>query len=306
MLTDHGHQDGELHPFLEIDMKFFPKSCYVGLIVVLLFAMSAGSLAQVIEAKVTTDLRTLPLERQQKLRDFADKVTHYLNAYRWTDDPWKTTVVVEMQIILEDMSTSAEERYKGQLLTHNTYDCQFFDKRWRFAYQSGDLLSHDENAMNPFTSMLDFYVYLVLGMEFDKWSTLGGTVYFEKARQIAEQAKFGLGRYIEGWDRRQELANFLLSDLHKPFREMVDYYFYGLSFVKEDNAKARQFCAQAVTMLDRILTNNPENEYAKKFIDAHYIEMVEIFRRAKDQEPLRTLMVIDAAHAQLYRDILDK
>jgi len=254
---------------------------------------------------VTTDLRTLPLERQQKLRDFAEKVEQYLNSYAWTDDPWKTTVSLDMQLILEDMSTGAEERYRGQLLTHNNYDCQFFDKRWRFAYQSGDPLLHDDTATNPFTNMLDFYVYLILGAEFDKWGTLGGTVYYEKARHIAEQSKFGLGRFIEGWDRRLDLVNYLLSDKHRPFREMVDFYFYGLSLVKEDNAKARKYVATAITMLDKIISNDPENEYAKKFLDAHYIELVEIFRRAQDQTTLRTLMVLDPTHAQIYRDLLE-
>lgn len=292
---------------MESHMRYAPDKLFiVCCIVASTLILNANVSGQRIEGKVTTDLRTLPLDRQQKLIDFADKVTHYLNAYKWNDDPWKTVVNLEMQLILEDMSTGAEERYKGQLLVNNKYDYQYFDKRWRFAYQSGDQLQHDESAMNSFTSMIDFYTYLVLGVEFDKWSTLGGSIHFEKARHIAEQAKFGLGRYIEGWDRRLELINFLLSDEHKPYREMVDYYFYGLSLVKDDNVKARKYCAQAISMLDKIITNNPDNEYTKKFIDAHYIEMVEIFRYAKDKEPLRTLLVIDPAHAQIYRDILEQ
>src|SRR5690606_30817233 len=123
--------------------------------------------------------------------------------------------------ILEDMSTSAEERYRGQIVMSNKYDMQLSDKRWRFAYQSTDMLNHDESTLNSFTIMLDYFVYVFLGMEFDKWATLGGTEYFQKAKTIAEQAKFGLGRYIEGWDRRVEQITYLTSDQHVPFREMV-------------------------------------------------------------------------------------
>ncbi len=272
----------------------------------LLMFSATRAMAQRVEAVVTTDLRTLPLDRQEKLRDFAGKVEHYLNAFNWTNDPWNTVVYIDMQLILEDMSTSAEERYKGQIVVSNKYDMQLSDKRWRFAYQSGDLLNHDENTMNSFTSLLDFYVYLILGMEFDKWSTLGGTEYFKKAKNIAEQSKFGLGRFIEGWDRRLEQVNYLTGEQHIPFREMVDYYFYGLSMVKEDNVKTRQYINQAVEMLDKVIAKDPENEYAKMFLNAHYIELVEIFRRAQDKSPLRTLMVIDPSHAQVYRNILEK
>jgi len=262
--------------------------------------------AQQIEAKVTTDLRTLPIERQEKLRDFAEKVENYINTHPWNNDPWRTMVYLNFNLILEDMTTSAEERFKGQMLLSNNYDCQFSDKRWRFAYNSGEPIVHDDNMMNSFTNMLDFYINLILGVEFDKWSTLGGTEYYQKARNIAEQSKFGLGRFIEGWDRRLDLANYLLSDQHKPFREMSDYYYYGLSLVKQDNAKTREFIAIAIDLLDDIISKDPENEYAKNFIEAHYIEMVDIFRRADNKEPLRTLMVIDPKHADIYRNIIEK
>jgi len=282
------------------------RTLFTPLVLVLLLITAVTASAQRIEAVVTTDLRTLPLDRQEKLRDFKEKVEHYLNAYTWTNDPWNTVLYLDIQIILEDMSTSAEERYRGQIVMSNKYDMQLSDKRWRFAYQSTDMLNHDESTLNSFTIMLDYFVYVFLGMEFDKWATLGGTEYFQKAKTIAEQAKFGLGRYIEGWDRRVEQITYLTSDQHVPFREMVDYYFYGLSLVKEDNAKARQFIARAVEMLDKIISKDPENEYAKMFLNAHYIEMVEVFRRAMDKSPLRTLMVIDPAHAQVYKNILEK
>jgi hypothetical protein len=271
----------------------------------LCFVLSSYSFSQHIEAQVTTDLRTLPVEKQEKLRGFADQVMHYINGHEWCEDPWRTDVYIDMQLILEDMTTSAEERYRGQVLIHNNYDLQFFDKRWRFAYQSGDILTHEQTSQNSFTSAIDFYIYLILGGEFDKWGTLAGTPYYKKAKEIAEQARFGLGRYIEGWDRRVELVDELLSERHKPYREMVDYYFYGLSYVNIDNAKAREHIATAIKRLDKIISDDPNNEYASKFIDAHHIEMLEVFRYAQDKSPLRTLLIIDGGHEKAYRDILE-
>ena len=87
---------------------------------------------------------------------------------------------------------------------------------------------------------------------------------------------------------------------------MVDYYFYGISYINEDNAKARMHCARAIKMLDKILSDDPDNEYAKKFIEAHRSEMIEIFRRAKDKTPLRTLRVLDPDNERLYLDILEQ
>ena len=275
--------------------------------ILIMFLMLTGSApAQRIEAEVETDLRTLPQERQEKLTDFADKVRHYLNNSPWCEDEWDYPVYIQATIRLQDMTSGAEERYQGTLVISNSYDIQFSDIRWRFAYQSGDMISYDENDVDSFTSFLNFYVYMILGGEFDKWSTLGGTQYYEKARNIAEQAKFGLGRFIEGWDRRQELVNYFLSEQHKPFREMVDYYFYGLSFVQQDNAKARKHIATAIDKLDRLIANDPDNEYAQDFLKAHYQEIVEVYRRALNKQPLRTMMILDPDHERIYRDILER
>jgi len=273
-------------------------------ILLLIFFMSYPLYAQLIEGRVTTKLESLPIDKQQKLADFAEKVTHYINSNTRNDNTWNTDVFVDMQLILSDMSSGAEEKYSAEILISNNYDIQFYDKRWRFAYQSGDILTYNENALDSFTSLIEFYLNLVLGGEYDKWGTLAGTIYFEKAKNIAEQSKFGLGRYQEGWDRRLELVNFFLSDRHKPFREMVDYYFYGLSFVKEDNEKARKHIATAIKMLDRILANDPDNEYAQTFLKAHHIEFVEVYRRAKNKEPVRTLLVIDPGNENIYRELL--
>ena len=262
--------------------------------------------AQRIESQVETDLETLPEEKQEKLVDFTDKVMHFLDSAPWSDDPWNTPVYLLLTLKLEDMSAGAEERYRCTIIISNSYDIQFSDERWRFAYQSGDQITYQENNYDSFTSVLAFYVNMILGGEFDKWGTLAGTPYYEKARNIAEQSKFGLGRFIEGWDRRLELVGYFLSDRHKPFREMVDYCFYGLSYVGEDNEKAREHLATGITLLDKIVATDPENKYAKDFIKAHYQEFVEVYRRAKNKEPLRKMMVLDPDNEQLYRDILER
>ncbi|RQW03064.1 DUF4835 family protein [candidate division KSB1 bacterium] len=272
----------------------------------ILLAIRGPVFAQRIESTVETDLRTLPQEKQDKLTDFADRVQQFLDSSPWCDDPWNTPVYLTITLRLEDMSSGAEERYKGTIIVSNSYDIQFSDLRWRFAYQSGDPILYEENNFDSFTSVLAFYVNMILGGELDKWGTLAGAAYYEKARNIAEQSKFGMGRFIEGWDRRLDLINYFLSDIHKPFREMVDYYFYGLSYVGEDNERARKHCTTAISMLDRIVAKDPENEYAKSFINAHYQEIVEIYRRAVNKEPLRQMLVLDPDHERIYRDIIDR
>ncbi len=97
---------------------------------------------------------------------------------------------LRIQIYLQDASVSFEDRYSGNLLIANSTDVQFYDKRWRFNYDSYEPLIPDENLFHPLTSVLEFYIYMVLAIEFDKYGKLSGTPNFNKAVNINEQARF--------------------------------------------------------------------------------------------------------------------
>jgi len=260
--------------------------------------------AQEVRAEVSTILKTLPLDKQQRLADFAQKIERYINNYEWFDEP-EITVEIKMQWLLQDISSSSEERYRAQILVSNNSDIQYFDKRCRFPYNPNEPIIHNEPAFTPLTGLIDFYVYLIIAGELDKYGTLAGTPFYQKALDIAQQARYGLGRFNEGWDLRVELAKRLLSEEHKPFREMVDYYFYGLSVKDDDIEEARKYVAEAVRRLAAILEKDPKNDFCQKFLDAHHIEIIDLFANAKDKGIFRTLMELDPDHADAYKKHLE-
>ncbi len=285
-----------------------PKNLYL-IIFLSILLLTGTSFSQRIDAYVSIAEDALSDEAKEKLADFTDKVETYINNNDRCPNEWNTEVIVNINMVLSDISSGAEEKYNCQTFQIGTnYDIQLSDKRWKFAYDSKDNLTYDDNNYDSFTSMIEFYLYLILGFEYDKWGTLAGDIYYEKAKYIAEQSKFGLGRFVDGWDKRLDLVNYFLSDRHKPFREMVDYYFYGLSFVNEDNEKVRKHIATAIEKLDRILADDPENEYAEYFLSAHRGELIDIYRNAINKEPIRLLMIMDTddAYKREYQDILNK
>lgn len=275
---------------------------------VLLASATIGVLpvsAQKIVPRVKTILHTLPLEKQEWMRDFHERVENYIRARDWHDKNYGGEIHVYMEFLLQDNSTSSEERYSVNLLVSNGEDLQYFDKRCRFKYTHGEQITVNDPEQLPLTNLIDFYVYLILGGEFDKRGTLEGTPFYEKARDIAQNARYGLGRFVEGWDLREKLIKQLLSDAHRPFREMVDYYFYGLSLVGEDDAQARKYCAEAVNLLVKILTDDPKNDHATKFLDAHRRELIAVFANTPDAVVLERLAKVDSATAKTYKVALE-
>lgn len=260
--------------------------------------------AQTITVIVDLELNALPDEKREKLTNFKQVLEEYLNNFKWTKDEFIGELKINLNMVLQDISVSYEDRYKVQLLISNNSDVQYSDKRCRMEYQKGEIPVHSDNNWDSLTSLLDYYMNIIIGEEMDKFGHLLGSPYFDKAKLIADQARFGMGQFIEGWDIRVELIHDLVSDKAKNYREMKDFYFYGLYFAKEDPAKARTYCKEAINMLEEIKKEeNPKFKRVDNFIQAHYIEIVELFKNTKDRSVFEKMQKLDPDRAQIYKEL---
>ncbi|HDQ46209.1 MAG TPA: DUF4835 family protein [bacterium] len=267
---------------------------YAGII---LFAGTAILHGQQISADVSVIIERLSLDKQQRLKNLDQEIATYLSDYDWTGEDLEPAIPVTVQIFLQDVSASHEDRYMGTFLISNGTDIQYYDKYWRFPYKHGDPLVHLPNVYHPFTGFLDFYVYLILGGEYDKMGRLAGSPYFEKAKQISDQAMFD-ANFQRGWKERAELIHYLLSEDYKPFRDMKDLFYLGLSYIEEDMDMAQKYCEEAVAALEKIFRKDPEHKDAINFVKSHYIEIIDIFKDRPDV--LRRMIRIDPDHKGAY------
>ena len=278
------------------------------LVLILLFpfvpGLSAGNVfAQKVKAEVTVVLERLPIDKREKMADFQDKITQYINQYDWCEPKYDEEFPIKLQIYLQDASVSFEDRYRATLLVSNNTDMQFYDKRWLFNYDPQEMLTHDETQVNPLTSVIDFYVYILLGGEFDKYGKFEGSPFYEKARKISHQARFS--RFILGWDERRQLIEEILAEKNKPYREAVDAYFLGLAYEEEDPAQTLKYCKKAVDLLAKLIRANPDYKLPHQFIDGHYIELIDLFKGTDyAQEVFQTLIAIDPDHKTEYEKYL--
>ena len=268
----------------------------IGLLLVVLVGTVS---AQSINAHVKLMLERLPLEKQQRMRDFAETLETYINDYDWTGESYDDEIPITIQIFLMDASVSYEERYAGTFMITNNLDIQYYDKYWRFPYQAGSRMEHNENAFHPFTGFIDFYVYLIIGGEYDKYGKFMGTPFFEKAKLISTQAMFNT-QFNLGWKERTALIDRTMSEEYLTFRSMKDFFFLGLSYIGEEDTTAQKYCRQSLGLLEKILTDNPDNEEAMQFLKAHHLEYIDIFK--DDNEVLEQLIRIDPERESTYRE----
>ncbi|MBN1893512.1 DUF4835 family protein [bacterium] len=254
--------------------------------------------ARQMEATVKMTLDRLPLDKQDKLKELQDYISVYLSDYDWTGEDFEEPVPVGVQIFLQDKSSSFEDRYGGTFLISNGQDIQYYDKYWDFPYQAGEALVHNENVYNPFTGFLNFYAYIILGGEYDKFGPLAGSPYFEKARRIADQAMFD-SQNVRGWKERKELIEKILSEDRVPFRKMKDLFFSAFAHAGEDDSLAVRTCGDAVALLEGVLKKDPEQKDAVNFLKAYHIQILELCR--SDQNIIRRIAALDPDRAETYK-----
>ncbi|MDZ7265946.1 MAG: DUF4835 family protein [candidate division KSB1 bacterium] len=269
----------------------------VGLVLLLAVAGAVAAPEQgIVRAKVTAILDKLPDEFKPRMADFAGKVEKYINAKDWIEEDYVMPFTIGLQFFLEYRPTSTEDRYQCSLMISGP-DLQYFDKRAIFPFQQNETIT-DSPGYVPVRALIDFYVYLLIGNELDKYGALAGTQYFEKARAILQEAKFS--QFVYGWDYREDTLLTIFGENYKKFRELKDYYFYGMSALQEEPGPAREYIKQSLERLEIVLRENKDNQAARQFIDAHYSEIIDVFKGRKDIQPFQILLRLDPERKQIY------
>ncbi len=266
-----------------------------------------------IEAQVVTDLNQIPGSNRDLLVNFAADVQRYINSNTWTtEDIGNEKIQVSITISLTATATA------------NTYDATFvlgstrpiyksekksamlriLDDSWEFTYLKNQPLLRDETRFDPLASFINFYVYLVLGYDFDSYRPpLSGTPDFQNAIAICGQASGTMG-----WDRRRNsyskysFVEELLNGKYEPIRQgMFMYNFRGIDYleVKPDTAH-RNIITFIQDIADFKRSVDPNSLIIKAFFDSKYQELAEIFRNYQDKSILQLLSSADPSHRSTY------
>lgn len=257
--------------------------------------------AQQFVARVSLNTEKLLQESKDKLANLPEQLTRYINEYDWLQTQSRYPLEVQVDIYFERAEpTSFEDRYEARLVISNQGDFQESDKRWRFPYQQGSQLSHADQ-FHALTGALDFYLYLLLGSEFDKLAKLGGSGYYEKAYQVAQLSKFS--EFFQwGWKERVAHIEKIRSEAYVPSRELRYFFMQARNRLRVDDRKAAKQYLQVVVI--RLKGSNPEDETIQRFYELNSLEMARMLAAFSMRDQLQELTVMDAAHAATYQEAL--
>ncbi|MCS3629695.1 DUF4835 family protein [Salinibacter ruber] len=254
------------------------------------------------------------------LDDLERQIREYMNQRSWTDDAFlpHERISCSMQIVLQESISLSEFQARLVVTTRrpiygtsqSSVVARVNDPEWRFEYSRGSSLNHDLDRYDPLTSVLDFYAYLILGYDYDTFSPLGGTPFFDRAQTVADQAE---GSGDPGWSSvgtqqtRVQLLSNLRAQRHEPLRRV--YYKYhrkGLDRFVQETEAARKTLMEVLRTL-RTLRDRLSQSYALNlFFATKNQELTAIFEESDLEGQAQGLLVqMDPSHSSQYNRLAE-
>jgi hypothetical protein len=285
----------------------------LALLACLLLAPRAA--AQELDCRVSVNYSALTGTEFGFLSELADQIEIYLNQRSWTEDRFQDYERIVCSFSLTITEAEGLDRFRGRLTVgsqrpiwgtpNRTQVFQIIDNSWQFTYNRGQALVFDLNRFDSIASVIDFYAFLILGYDYDTFSELGGTPFFEQSRRISELAQ---GQGSPDWQSvgedqtRGTLVRQLLDARFERLRRAYFlYHFGGLDRFTSDYQAAWETAASAIELVHEVYLETSRRYALDVFFTAKSNEIPDLFGEFPRRTNLYSMLVdMDPGRAASY------
>ncbi|MEY4604754.1 MAG: hypothetical protein RIT43_2046 [Bacteroidota bacterium] len=277
------------------------------------------------QVSIITDARLEVTSVEKEIFDqLKQTIYDMMNTTQWTKDKFKVEERINCNIQLQINSIPSPGTYSGSMQiqssrpafnsSYNTTIFNFQDDDIQFSYSRNAVLVYAPNQYRDnLTSILAFYAYFIIGMDYDSFSMKGGTPYFNEAQQIVSNAQTssapGWKSNEAGKRNRFYLVDNILHQLFEPLRECIfEYHRKGVDKLYDDKLAARKAMYDALNKLTKVVATRPNSINLLSFVQAKREELKSLYSDAevKDKNDVVSLLKkLDPANASRYQEILD-
>lgn len=277
--------------------------------------------AQEFNCDVTINSRQISGSSYEYIDELEGELESYINENRWTDDRYEEyeRIKCQIQIVLtevdEDFNYTAEVFFSVRRPIYNTIQESsaiiLSDNNWSFSYPRNKNLVFDHLQYDNLTSFIDFYMYVILGYDYDSFAELSGGTHFSEAQDIFELARNSGG---QGWGRSigaQRNRNGLISDLtnpnYRPLRRAIyRYHRFGLDQFTLNVENSIDEVVGVIELIDETKRRTSNNYLFDIFFDTKYNEIVAMLQTADIEtrlEAYNLLRNVDPSHTSEYEKL---
>ncbi len=289
-----------------------------------LFAQELAATITIQSSKVDNqvDVKIFP-QLQSQLKDF-------INQRKWSTDAFSTEEKIDCSFYITIESVESPGVYSAKLsvvsnrpvynASYSSSMLNMQDAKFTFKYQLSQPIEFNENRIQGtdpleanLTATLAYYIYIIIGLDYDSFAPKAGVPYFNKALNIVFNAPEGSG--ILGWksydgqrNRYVLIDNLTKSGYDKVHDVIYSYYREGLDAMSEKPEVAKNAIMNALINLQELNEGAVNGMLIPILMQAKFSEIVGIFSKSDKntrKQLLTTLSSLDIANINKYKEKLE-
>jgi hypothetical protein len=291
----------------------------------LLLAIFVSAWGQELKCNVQVVSQQVQGTNKQVFETLQNAIYEFMNNKAWTNHIYGTEERIECNLMFNIQEQLSADEFRGTLQIQSrrpvfnsnyfTTMMNFMDNDIQFRYIEFEPLEFDPTVhLSNLTSILAFYAYFILGLDYDSFALDGGTPYFQAAEKIVDNAQNVAEKGWKPFDNtshknRYWLAKDILDSDYAPCREfMYKYHRLGLDLMDSKVVEARATLSTDLEMLQEVYRKKPDPFMfpLHMIFDSKADEIVNIFSESFPEERSRVLTIlneIDQANASKYKAI---
>jgi hypothetical protein len=246
----------------------------------------------------------------------------FVNNRKWSNYVYKPEERIECSIMITVTDRVSSDQFKGKVnvvlqrpvykTSYNTNLLNLVDKDFDFKYVEYEPLIYNDDAYTSnLTSMVAYYLYVMLGLDADSFSKMGGTLYYEKARAVVTAAQNSSDR---GWKAFESLKNRywlvenLMNNAYSGFRDGIySYHRTGLDLMSENMDLGRSGVNDCLENIQKVNREKTGLYITQLFLDAKRDELINIYSQAAPMDKTKIINImkeVDPANSSRYQQIM--
>lgn len=262
------------------------------IILILIASCGVHSFAQELNCRVVIDHTQVNLSDPSVFKEMESDFAEFMNNRRWTTDEFQVYERINCNLLITITSSPSVGVYEAtvQIISarpifgtdYETIMLNFADRDWAFSYVPSRPIQYNENSFTDnISSLLAFYAYVIVAMDYDSFSPLGGSAHYQQAYRIVNNAQQS---NYPGWQQLGSTRNryWLIENLQNPSlepirRALYSYHRLGLDVYREKPDEARNVIAEALQGIQGANRARPRSILTISFIDSKATELVSLY-----------------------------
>ena len=219
-------------------------------LLLLLLYVSLPTFGQELQAKVTINHRQVQGTDASVFENLQQTLEQFINERQWTALQFQEQERIQVSFnITVSKYVQEENRFEctaqiqaSRPVYNSAYNTTIYnnrDKNFQFVFSQFDQLNFNEEVVdNQLTALIAYYALLVIGIDLDTFSPLGGTDLL--LVNNAQNFEYPGWKAFEDSRNRFAFINDYLEEAMKPFRQLqYDYYRKGLDEMAQNVERGR-------------------------------------------------------------------